>query len=224
MDKALKKLLSSVGIIPMGTGGGDGQLVSGPSYIPVLLDGVVFGAMKSSRGADIVAQLRLLKINGGMDSGTRLDPTTELAYIPYSPLGGAYPGLYIFTQPGRMIRPVMHLKTRKTEWIGPMEQVFMDIACLAEDRRSETTHMELGPGIMLSQVASMTPFRCILTFILLSNSILHYFRLVFSSAILYFFSYFQSSLSPYPPSPPYPHLSVPIYYASLSLSLSLFSL
>ena len=34
----------------------------------------------------------------------------------------------------------------------------MDIACLAEDRRAETTHMELGPGIMLSQVASMTPF------------------------------------------------------------------
>jgi DNA-directed RNA polymerase I subunit RPA2 len=39
-----------------------------------------------------------------------------------------------------------------------MEQVFMDIACLAEDKREETTHMELGPGVMLSQVASMTPF------------------------------------------------------------------
>lgn len=163
MDKAFKKLLSSIGIIPMGTGGGDGQLISGPNYIPVLVDGVVFGGMKSSRGADIVAQLRLLKVTGGADSSTRLDPTTELAYIPYSSLGGAYPGLYIFTQPGRMIRPVMHLKTRKTEWIGPMEQVFMDIACLAEDKRSETTHMELGPGIMLSQVASMTPFRFLFT-------------------------------------------------------------
>lgn len=38
-------------------------------------------------------------------------------------------------------------------------EVFMDIACLAEDKREETTHMELSPGVMLSQVASMTPFR-----------------------------------------------------------------
>jgi DNA-directed RNA polymerase I subunit RPA2 len=147
----------------MGTGGGDGQLILGPAYIPVLVDGVVFGGVKATRAADIVAQLRLLKVTGGTDSGTRLDPTTELAYIPYSPLGGAYPGLYIFTQPGRMIRPVLHLKTRAVEWIGPMEQVFMDIACLAEDKRAETTHMELGPGIMLSQVASMTPFRSLLS-------------------------------------------------------------
>lgn len=40
-----------------------------------------------------------------------------------------------------------------------MEQVFMDIACLHTDVRVETTHIECGPGIMLSQVASMTPFR-----------------------------------------------------------------
>ena len=159
MDKSFKKLLSSVGVIPLGTGGGDGQLILGPAFIPVLIDGVVFGGMKASRGADIVAQLRLLKVTGGTDTTTRIDPTTELAFFPYSALGGAYAGLYIFTQPGRLIRPVLSLKTRTVEWIGPMEQVFMDIACLAEDRRAETTHMELGPGIMLSQVASMTPFR-----------------------------------------------------------------
>lgn len=159
LDKSLKKLLTSVGIVPTGTGGGDGQLIIGPAFIPVLLDGVVFGGMKASRADDIVAQLRILKVTGGTDSSTRIDPTAELAYFPYSKLGGVYPGLYIFTEPGRMIRPVLHLKTRCVEWIGPMEQVFMDIACLAEDKRAETTHMELGPGIMLSQVASMTPFR-----------------------------------------------------------------
>ena len=159
MDRSFKKLLSSVGVIPLGTGGGDGQLILGPAFIPVLIDGVVFGGMKASRGADIVAQLRLLKVTGGTDATTRIDPTTELAFFPYSALGGAYAGLYIFTQPGRLIRPVLNLKTRSVEWIGPMEQVFMDIACLAEDKRAETTHMELGPGIMLSQVAAMTPFR-----------------------------------------------------------------
>ncbi len=35
----------------------------------------------------------------------------------------------------------------------------MEIACLKTDiRRGETTHIELDPAIMLSQVASMTPF------------------------------------------------------------------
>jgi DNA-directed RNA polymerase I subunit RPA2 len=35
----------------------------------------------------------------------------------------------------------------------------MEIACLEQDiRRGETTHIELDPAVMLSQVASMTPF------------------------------------------------------------------
>ena len=54
--------------------------------------------------------------------------------------------------------PDTSLGTRKVEWIGPMEQVFMDIACLSADVREETTHMELCPDAMLSQVASMTPY------------------------------------------------------------------
>ena len=40
-----------------------------------------------------------------------------------------------------------------------LQQAFMEIACLKTDiRRGETTHIELDPAIMLSQVASMTPF------------------------------------------------------------------
>lgn len=34
----------------------------------------------------------------------------------------------------------------------------MDIACLADDIRPETTHAELSPDVMLSQIAAMTPF------------------------------------------------------------------
>ena len=77
----------------------------------VLIDGVVYGGVKGDQAAEVVKQLRLLKTTGGTgDSSTRLDPTIELAHIPVSPGGGgAYPGLYIFTQPGRMIRPVLHL-------------------------------------------------------------------------------------------------------------------
>jgi DNA-directed RNA polymerase I subunit RPA2 len=43
--------------------------------------------------------------------------------------------------------------------IGPLEQSFMDIACLEEDiREGITTHQELDPMNMLSLIASLTPF------------------------------------------------------------------
>ena len=63
-----------------------------------------------------------------------IDPTMEIVYIPFSHLTQqAYPGIYLFTQPGRMIRPVFNLTYQCLEWIGPMEQVFMDIACTKKD-------------------------------------------------------------------------------------------
>ena len=162
--KQLKALLVSFGVIPSGIAGGDGHIHLGYDCLSVLIDGEVIGGVPSHRAFELVSQLRLLKVQPLERNGTilKLDPTTELAYFPRSapdsPGGGAYPGLYIFTQPARMIRPVLHLKTRKIEWIGPMEQVHMDIACLAEDIRIETTHAELAPDVMLSQVAAMTPF------------------------------------------------------------------
>ena len=76
----------------------------------------------------------------------------------YREYPGAYPGLYMHTQPGRMIRPVMQLASGEIEWIGPMEQTYMEIACLTEDIRFDTTHCELSPTAMLSQIAAMTPY------------------------------------------------------------------
>lgn len=153
-------------------------------YLSVVLDGVVLGGILPNSAPEIVAQIRYLKAvsnNCGLGASSSssssttsvdlntvavlaknkllLDPTMEVAYIPRLPYDCAYPGLYLFTQAGRMIRPVLQLGTNYVEWIGPMEQAFMEIACLKTDiRRGETTHIELDPAIMLSQVASMTPF------------------------------------------------------------------
>jgi len=150
-------------------------------YITVVLDGVVLGGILPKDAPEIVAQLRYLKAasnNCGLSTAVSrtsstdkntvevlaknrllLDPTMEVAYIPRLPYDCAYPGVYLFTQAGRMVRPVLQLGTHFVEWIGPMEQAFMEIACLKSDiRRGETTHIELDPSIMLSQVASMTPF------------------------------------------------------------------
>lgn len=159
VGNGLKQLLMSLGVMPAGVNSGDGQLLLGVHYLPVLIDGIVIGGVHNEKVANIVAQLRVLKITGGLgDSKYQLDPTMEIALIPKFDLTGAYPGLYIFTSPGRMVRPVLHLKEKRIEYIGPMEQVYMGIACLTTDIIEETTHIETNPGVMLSQVASMTPF------------------------------------------------------------------
>ena len=162
VGRDLKALLVSLGVVPASAGGGDGRVVLGKDAIPVAIDGEVIGGISGKIAAYVTAQLRLLKIKKGAEGVYRLDPTTELAYFPPrphgSPGGGAYPGLYIFTQPSRMIRQVMHLDTRLPEWIGPMEQAYMEIACLTDDIRQGTTHVELSPDVMLSQIAALTPF------------------------------------------------------------------
>jgi DNA-directed RNA polymerase I subunit RPA2 len=68
-------------------------------------------------------------------------------------------GLYFFSTPGRMMRPVKNLSEGAMELIGTMEQVFLNIAV---DERDVTdgvsTHMEGDPTTILSTVAALTPF------------------------------------------------------------------
>jgi DNA-directed RNA polymerase I subunit RPA2 len=156
----IKALLCSLGMVPSGLGGGDGQAVLCGDFIPVLLDGIVLGGLPTDLAAGVVHQLRLLKTRkvSSVDKKSLLDPTMELAYFPRRATPGAYPGLYMHTEPGRMIRPVMQVSTGEVEWIGPMEQTFMEIACLSTDIRPDTTHIELSPSAMLSHIAAMTPY------------------------------------------------------------------
>ncbi len=167
-------LLVGLGVSPGGAGSAEGALVLGKDHLPVLLDGRVVGGAPEQVCRHVVAALRRLKAVSaplladkdgiiGPDTEVlrgqgRVDATLEVAYI--SPVrGGPAPGLFLFTGPARMIRPVLHLETGKVEYIGPMEQVFMEIALLPEDvRPGETTHQELDPTNMLSLVASLTPF------------------------------------------------------------------
>lgn len=54
----------------------------------------------------------------------------EVGYVPLS-LGGAFPGLYLFTSPARFVRPVRNAlspfeKGQNIELIGPFEQVYVE--------------------------------------------------------------------------------------------------
>jgi hypothetical protein len=44
-----------------------------------------------------------------------------------------YPGLYLFTGSGRMMRPVTNLSTNNNEYIGTMEQGFLHICIKPEE-------------------------------------------------------------------------------------------
>ena len=158
VGKELNELLVSLGVVPAGAGSSS-RLMLTKRHLPVLVDGIVIGGVVDSEAVELVKKLRLLKVMPPDNRLQRIDPTAEIAYIPPTLNGlGAYPGLFIFTQAGRMIRPVYHYDTQLVEYIGPIEQVYLDIACLKEDVRPETTHVELSPTVMLSQVASLTPF------------------------------------------------------------------
>ena len=122
--------------------------------VKVLLDGRVIGSCSPENLVSLTTRLRNLKVTG--QAGIPLD--MELGFVPVSH-GGQYPGLYLFSQPARMIRPVKYLATGDTDMVGSFEQVFMDIACLEEDiAPGVTTHQETAPTNMLSVIANLTPF------------------------------------------------------------------
>ena len=90
---------------------------------------------------------------------------TEVSLIPPE-RGGPYPGLYVFTGPGRMVRPVVRLggesSQQPLELLGPLEQAFLAVRCpdggAGGTPARAFTHAELHPGAPLSVVASLTPF------------------------------------------------------------------
>lgn len=60
----------------------------------------------------------------------------EVGYIPLS-MGGAYPGLYLFTCPSRFVRPVRNVspppeESNDIELIGPFEQVYIEFFYISQ--------------------------------------------------------------------------------------------
>jgi len=153
----IDELLVSLGVSPCGTGGksGDGHSNSTYLHVPVCLDGRVIGSATPKVCKSIAFHLRNLKV----ETNPQVPPSMEVAWIPQGVNGGPYSGLFLFTDAARMVRPVLQRATGKKEMIGPMEQPFMDIACLEEDiREGITTHQEIDPYNLLSLVASLTPY------------------------------------------------------------------
>ncbi|CAG8441161.1 6624_t:CDS:10 [Funneliformis mosseae] len=130
------------------------EVSSDGSLICVQLDGKIIGWCDSEQAKAISNELRKRKFD--ITNPVPLD--LEIGYVPPSN-GGQYPGIYLFSSPSRMMRPVKYLFNNKTDMVGSYEQVYMDIACLDEDViNGVSTHQEFAPTNMLSILANLTPF------------------------------------------------------------------
>ncbi|KAH9260373.1 hypothetical protein BASA81_001543 [Batrachochytrium salamandrivorans] len=83
-------------------------------------------------------------------------PTMEVAMILKTSTSNTstypYPGLFLSTGQARMIRPVIQLKTGWVELIGPLEQVFLKIACARDEIDStRDTYVELDVASIKTQ-------------------------------------------------------------------------
>lgn len=81
-------------------------------------------AWAASRGSDLTQAA-----DAGLTPAERLvPPGTEAALVPYEQ-GGPFPGLFVFTEPARMLRPVVQAGSGMVELVGTLEQAYLDIAC-----------------------------------------------------------------------------------------------
>lgn len=85
----------------------------------VLIDGNFVGFIRFDDAALIEKRLRYAKVSVG---DSRVPYVSEIVLVKRSPdpinIQGQYPGLYIFTDPARLIRPIRNLKLNRTEYIG----------------------------------------------------------------------------------------------------------
>jgi len=170
-----KALLASIG---MHAAQSDFGLIYPHKYLPVTLDGMLLGYIDPKEAPEFVKALRALKIQqlNTTELYESVPTTLEVAYLPPTGEEGEeeqseeqsskkrgqknkfFPGVFLASTVARFVRPVRNLEIGGTEWIGPLEQLNLSIACQAEDIRSDTTHQELDPINMLSMIATMQPF------------------------------------------------------------------
>ena len=143
-------MLSSLGLIQISN---DLSLHVGTGSYPVILDGKVIGFVEDGLIKNFINALRRFKVS----KYKNFPDTLEIGFIPKSEFTVSlqFPGIFLFNCIARMVRKVKNLQLNKEEYIGPLEQIYLEIACLQEDIRPDTTHQELSPIEMLSLVSSL---------------------------------------------------------------------
>ena len=153
--RKIAAFLAASGMVPASPGL---FLPATPQHIPVMLDGVVMGSVRSALAANIATALRRSKVrpscrsdvpapcghltrafadnmrsNIQVQENSDIPLSLEVAHIPWTE-GGTYPGMFLFTSPSRFMRPVRQLGSGSlvdgaVELIGSLEQAYMSIKC-----------------------------------------------------------------------------------------------
>ncbi|ANB15930.1 DNA-directed RNA polymerase I core subunit RPA135 [Sugiyamaella lignohabitans] len=130
------------------------SLSAGPTKSCVQLDGRIIGYCSHEEAKRVSDTLRFWKVEGTHNIPVQL----EIGWVPPSH-GGQYPGVFLFSSQARMIRPVKYLPLEKEDWVGPFEQVYMNIAVTPEEITSNVhSHVEFSPTNIFSILANLTPF------------------------------------------------------------------
>ena len=142
------------------------------SSYDVVLDGKTIGYVKDQLIENFINSLRKFKIYNENNIPNNL----EIGYVPKTKevdpnidnpdnIHMLFPGVFLFTCIARMTRKVMNIQYNKEEIIGPLEQQYLNIACIPEDiihlnkaLNCKVYHQEIDPIRMLSIIASLTPF------------------------------------------------------------------
>lgn len=170
------ELFGEFGCIPT-PGLNDSATCSPSGSFPVVLDGRVVGFVADSDMERFSAQVRNAKLSSAIPA---LPDTTEVVHIAPSGNGrGFYPGVYVYTCSGRVVRPLICLRRQGSswrsggddgrsvksarppvEWVGSMEQVFLKIrqARVQKSVSDGATHAEVSSTGFLSIIASLSPF------------------------------------------------------------------
>ena len=113
-------------------------------HYEIMLNGCVLGYVDSSEIEELILKLRYLKALASTPNGVKenelakgLPKYMEICHVPKIDLNNntysLYPGLYLFTTPGRMMRPVKNLSTNDIEYIGTMEQCYLHVCVKPEE-------------------------------------------------------------------------------------------
>lgn len=124
-------------------------------YYPITIDGKLVGHVEKSDAQCLVNKLRKLKLKRNKS----IPNDIEICLIPKTSSPTQFPGLFIFTNIFRMVRPVININHERHEYIGSFEQVYLDISIRnSEVIPGRTTHSEISLTSFLSVLGCLIPY------------------------------------------------------------------
>ncbi|CAL4133379.1 unnamed protein product, partial [Meganyctiphanes norvegica] len=125
-------------------------LVPYDQYLEVILDGRLVGYILRTETKQFTHRLRIMKVQEEIFKYTEIIPIEKRKY------GSQYPALFLVTSVSRMMRPVINLDTKSIEFIGTLEQNFLNVAVSPEQIEDGIlNHKDLSKSNLVKEIGSV---------------------------------------------------------------------